>query len=105
MKTSSNSSKKKIGLPLQIALVIVVLVAVAIAIIITGPTDDTVNPVPPTPTPIPTSFNLSPVVKEQVKPVQMHQTDGVIIGVTTVLAILLIGTGISLAPTLKKKQP
>lgn len=105
MKTSHNSSKKKIGLPLQIGLVIIVLVAVAVGIIITGPTDDTVNPIPPTITPIPTSFDLAPVVKENTKPVQVHQTDGVIIAATTVLVILLVGTGLTLVPALKKKQP
>lgn len=104
MKTSSTSSKKKIGLPVQIALTILVLVAVAVAIFITGPTDDTVNPVQPTATPIPTNFELSPVVRETPRLAQVHQTDGVIIGAATVLVILLVGTGLAIAPSLTKKQ-
>jgi hypothetical protein len=105
MKTSSNSPKKKTRLPVEIALVILVLAAVAVAILITGPTDDTVNPVPVTATPIPTSFTLSPVVTDSPNLMQSHQTDGVIIGAATVMAILLIGTGLALAPSLKQKRP
>jgi len=68
MKTSSNSPKKKTRLPVEIALVILVLAAVAVAILITGPTDDTVNPVPATATPIPTSFHSLPRGHGQSKP-------------------------------------
>lgn len=105
MKTSPNPSKKKARYPVQIILVILVLAAVVVAVLITGPTDDTVNPVPPTATPIPTAFALSPVVTGKPNPMQTHQTDGVIIGTATVLIILLVGTALAIAPSLKQKQP
>ena len=105
MKTNPQQkpSSKKNRFPFQIFLGILVLIAIVAAILITGPTDDTVNPVPPTATPFPTSFTPSPMVAGQANPATHSQTDGVILGVMSVMLILFVGTFVAILPSLKKK--
>jgi len=102
MKTKPESKNKplKRRLPIQLLLGILVLIAAVAALLITGPTDDTVNPVPATPTPAALSSTLSvpPVTTEH------NQTDGVIIGAATVTIILLAGTVMVIRPSLKKNS-
>ena len=102
MKTKSESSNKpsKRRLPMQLLLIILVLIAVVAALLITGPTDDTVNPLPTSRTPAALSSTLSspPVNGEH------NQTDGVIIGAATITIILLAGTVMVIRPFLKKNS-
>lgn len=105
MKTNPQQkpASKKNLFPVQIFLGILVLIVIAAAILITGPTDDTVNPVPPTPTPVPTSFTPSPMAAGQTNPATYSQTDGVILGAVSVMLILFVGTFVAILPSLKKK--
>ena len=105
MKTTPQQKPalKKNRFPVQIFLGILVLIAIAAAILITGPTDDTVNPVPPTPTPVPTSFTPSTLAAGQDPPPTYRQTDGVILGAMSVMLILFVGTFVAILPSLKKK--
>ena len=104
-RSASNSNGKKKQLPIQIILGILVVAAVIVAILVTGPTDDTVNPVPPTATPVPTLSTLSTAVPTPAVHGQRSQTDGVIIGAASVMFILLAGTAIVIYPSLKAKLP
>jgi len=104
MKPQRKPTSRKSRFPVQIILGILVVVAVAYAILITGPTDDTVMPVPPTATPIPTEFILQPVVTEAPVFVMSEQTTGVIIGAASVMLIIVAGTVIAIYPSLKKKS-
>ena len=104
-RSASNSNGKKRQLPIQIILGILVVAAVIVAILVTGPTDDTVNPVPPTATPVPTMSALSTAAPTPLIHGQRSQTDGVIIGVASVMFILLVGTVIVIYPSLKPKFP
>lgn len=106
MKTNPQQkpASKKNRFPVQIILGILVLLAIAAAILITGPTDDTVNPVPPTPTPVPTSFTPSPIAAGQSNSTTYSQTDGVILGAISVMLILFVGTFVAILPSLKLKK-
>ena len=78
MKTNlqQKPASKKNRFPVQIFLGILVLITIAAAILITGPTDDTVNPVPPTATPVPTSFTPSPMAAGQSNPTRTVKQTG-----------------------------
>lgn len=95
MKKNSKNQKFSI-LSLRFLLIVLVLAAVVVAIIIGGPTDSTVTPVRPTTTPIPTSFTLSPVVKENIIPPEHIQTDGVILAAVAVVVVICLGTMMAL---------
>jgi hypothetical protein len=104
MKNSSPSSKTRNRLPGQIVLALLVLAGTFYAILITGPTDSTVNPVPTKITPSTTGVQNSPADSNAASTAQNHQTDGVIISGIIILAVVLIGTGLSLASFWKQKQ-
>jgi len=103
MKSQPKPTTRKNRFPVQIFLGILVALAVIYALLVTGPTDDTVVPVPPTPTPIPTEFALHPVVTEDTAFEPNNQTTGVIIGAVSVMLIILVGTGVAIYPSLKKR--
>ncbi len=102
-KSQGKPLSKKFRFPVQVLLGILVLAAIAYAIMVTGPTDDTVVPVPPAHTPVPTAFPLHPVVASDEELPTSNQTDGVIIGAASVMLILVAGTIVALYPSLKKK--
>ena len=104
MNNSSPTSKLRNRLPVQIALALLVLVGTFYAILITGPTDSTVNPVPVRITPSTSAAQISPLDTAVPVPVQTHQTDGVIIAASIILAVVLIGTVLSLVSFRKHKQ-
>lgn len=102
MKKSKNNKFSIISL--RFLLIVLVVAAVVIGIIIGGPTDNTASPIPATATPYPTSFNLTPVVKEKIIPPEHTQTDGVILAAVAVVVVICLGTMVALKNPMPPKE-